>query len=193
MEKPRVGIIGANGFIGSRVVELFHLSGYAHCGADREAGCGARKRIALCSGRPRRGRTGYASFDSRLHGLRLCRSRRGWRPANNRKDDRACVSRSGGGGRPALDLFKQRVRAWSVTAAGHSEASELNDRQSIDYNNAKVRAELRLAHLRQLGKVEVAVLRPGSCMVRGRIGQAVCGRADRRRRVFGRRWAGDLQ
>jgi hypothetical protein len=44
---------------------------------------------------------------------------------------------------------------------GATEDSPLNDRQPLPYNNAKVRAERILRRLREQGKVEVVILRPG--------------------------------
>jgi nucleoside-diphosphate-sugar epimerase len=44
---------------------------------------------------------------------------------------------------------------------GTSEESPLNDRQPVEYNNAKVRAERRLLQLRRRGPVDVVMLRPG--------------------------------
>ena len=70
---------------------------------------------------------------------------------------RACAA---GGVRRLVWLSSASVHGQDC-APGTDEASPLHDRHPLVYNNAKVRAERRLARLARDRRVEVVVLRPG--------------------------------
>ncbi len=156
----KVAVVGANGFIGSRVMELFHLGG--HCEV-----------IPVVRG--------VSSL------ARLCRFDLDWRLADARDAEALAKALTGCDAlvhcavgdthvieSAAAALVPAAVRAGirrvvylstaSVhgqnPAAGVSEDSPLSDRQEIGYNNAKVRAERTLFRDLQGGPLELIALRP---------------------------------
>lgn len=159
--KPRVAILGANGFIGSRTAEMLHLMGIAEvCPIVRSpAGFAGLSRFnvpghvadafdqdALASA--------MAGCDTVLHAI--AGDRRtilGTLEPTYRAADMARVRR-------LVYLSSASVHG-QAPAPGTDEASPLNDRQSIPYNNAKVQAERSLLKLRDSGSVELVILRPG--------------------------------
>jgi nucleoside-diphosphate-sugar epimerase len=157
----KLAIVGANGFIGSRAVELFHLRGLAEV------------------------RPIVRSLNSLA---RLSRFDLDCRVADARDQSalRAALEGCDGvihsvSGDPAMILgslapvylaaqqagVKRFVYLSSASVHGQAplpgtdESSPLNDRQPIAYNTAKVRAERRLLRLRETGAVELIILRPG--------------------------------
>jgi nucleoside-diphosphate-sugar epimerase len=157
----KLAIIGANGFIGSRAVELLHLGGRAQVrpivrsinslarlsrfdldcrladardqGALRAALEGCDVVVHAVSGDP-------ATILGSLTPMYLAAQQAG-------------VKRF-------IYLSSASVHG-QAPAPGTDESTPLNDRQPIAYNNAKVRAERRLSSLRKSGGVELVILRPG--------------------------------
>jgi 2-alkyl-3-oxoalkanoate reductase len=156
----KVAVIGANGFVGSRLVELFHLAGMA------EVVPVVRSVNSLA---------------------RLSRFDLDWRLADSRDADTLALALRGcdqvvdamvgdpraiqaaaaallpaahrAGVRRVVYLSSASVHGQNP-APGTDETTPLDDRQDVAYNNAKVRAERRLLHdARRLG-VELVVLRP---------------------------------
>jgi len=157
----RVALLGAGGFIGSRIVEIFHLGGLADVRPV------ARSIRALA---------------------RLSRFDLDWRVADARDEEALCTALAGCetvihaiSGDPATirDSVTPVYRAareagvrrlvYLSSASVHGQAplpgtdeeSPLSRRQPIEYNNAKVWAERRLLSLRAHGPVELVILRPG--------------------------------
>jgi 2-alkyl-3-oxoalkanoate reductase len=157
----KIAILGASGFVGSRAVEMFHLGGLAE----------VRPVVR-----------GFGSL------ARLSRFDLDWRMGDIR--DEASLARAFEGcdfvlhslmGGPEVVVesvapayraacragVKRLVYLSSASVHGQSpaldtdESSRLDDRQALDYNNWKVRAERRLLHARSTGPVEVVLLRPG--------------------------------
>lgn len=156
-----VAVIGASGFIGCRTVESLHLGGLA-----------AVRPVV---------RT-YASL------ARVSRFDLDWRVADAR-DRRALAAALAGcdaavyavAGDPATILTTSQTAYLAAADAGvrrlvylssaavhgqdpdpgTDEATPLSHRQPLPYNRAKVQAERALRRLRDRGRVELVVLRPG--------------------------------
>ncbi len=156
----KVAVIGANGFVGSRIVETFHLAGL----------CEVVPVVRGVNALPRLSR-----FDL------------GWKLADARKPESLAAALAGCDavvhavvGDPgvieaaAAALVPAAVKAgirrvvYLSTASVHgqnpapgtTEDSLLSDAQEIDYNNAKVRAERRLFADAARHSVELIALRP---------------------------------
>jgi nucleoside-diphosphate-sugar epimerase len=157
----KIALMGASGFIGSRMVEMFHL-----------------------------GRLGDVRPIVRSYGslARLARFDLDWRLANA-ADENALKKAFEGcdlvvhcvhghpdivegsiaptyraarrvGVKRMVYLSTASVHGQSPSA-GTDETSPLSDRQATDYNNRKVRAERLLLRERKRGSTEVVILRPG--------------------------------
>ncbi len=157
----RVAVLGASGFIGNRTVEMLHLGGRTEVRpiVRRVAGMALASRFAL---------------DCRLadacDGEALTRAFEGCD---------VVVHAVAGDAQVILDTLAPTFHAarqasvrrivYLSTASVHGQApapgadeqSPLRDDQVIEYNNAKVRAERRLAELHRDGGVELVILRPG--------------------------------
>jgi nucleoside-diphosphate-sugar epimerase len=156
-----VAVLGANGFIGTRTVELMHLSGWADVRpvVRRAAALASPSRFAL-DGRVADARntqaliSAFTGCDYVVHAVA--------------GDPRLIIDSIEPVYR-AADVAKVRRLIYLSSAAVHGqspppgtdETSALSDHQKIHYNNAKVRAERQLWKLRQTHRVEVVILRPG--------------------------------
>ncbi len=160
-----IAVLGASGFVGTRLVEMLHLGG------------GEQERVEV--------RPIVRSFSSIA---RLSHFDLDWRIAD--ANDAAAlrnalagcdvvVSAISGGLQiheraiepvylAAQDAGVRRLVHISSTAVhrqppvpGTDENSPLDDAQAMPYNNAKARAEHKLAEMRSNGRLETVVLRPG--------------------------------
>ena len=157
----RVAVLGANGFIGNRTVEMLHASSqYEVRPVVRRASAAALPRrfdldVRVADGGDR------AALTAAFQGC-----------------DAVVVALAGD---PAtivgvIDPIHQAAREAEVCrliylssasvhgqapAPGTDERSPLSDRQPLAYNNAKVAAERRLEQLGRSGGPEIVVLRPG--------------------------------
>jgi nucleoside-diphosphate-sugar epimerase len=157
----RVALLGAGGFIGSRVVEMFHLRGLGNVRpVVRSVGALARLsrfdlecRVADALDR-RSLRAAFADCGYVIHAI-------AGDPATIR-DSVAPVYRAAAeaGVRRIVYLSSASVHG-QAPPPGTDEESPVMARQPIAYNNAKVWAERRLLQLREKGPVEVVILRPG--------------------------------
>jgi nucleoside-diphosphate-sugar epimerase len=156
-----VAVLGANGFIGTRLVESLHL------GADCEVRPLVRRASAL-AGLSRfdldfriADARDQAALERALDGCELVIHAVAGDPETivgaiepvYRAAERAGLRR-------IVYLSSASVHG-QAPAADTDENSALSERHPIEYNNAKVRAERRLFAMREKGGVEVAVLRPG--------------------------------
>ena len=157
----KIAILGAGGFIGSRAVEVFHLARLAEVRpiVRRFAGLARLSRFDLdCRIADALDQTALVrAFDGCevvVHAV-----------AGGPKDILGTLS-------PVYRAARQagvRRLVYLSSAAVHGQAPEpgttedspLSCRQSIPYNNAKVRAEKTLKGLRTTGTVETVILRPG--------------------------------
>lgn len=157
----KVAILGANGFIGSRAVEMLHLGNIA----------AVRPIVRDFSNLARLSR-----FDLD------CRIADGFDQAALYRAFQGCdvvvhaiagdsrtilgtlapiyAAAQQAGVRRLIYLSSASVHAQAPTP-GTDENSLLNDRQPIAYNNTKVQAERKLRQLRNQGAVELVILRPG--------------------------------
>jgi nucleoside-diphosphate-sugar epimerase len=157
----RVAVLGASGFIGSRVVEMFHLGGTAEVRpvVRRISSMAGPARFALdcrvADGFDRKAlREAFSGCDVVVHAVA--------------GDPRvilgtlATVYEAAGEAnvRRLVYLSSASVHGQSPPP-GTTEESALAVGQPIEYNNAKVRAERRLLRMRTRGKVELVLLRPG--------------------------------
>lgn len=157
----KLGIIGANGFIGTRAVEAFHLGKFCRvipvvrqfqslarlsrfsldwriADATDEASLAAALTecdAVLCA---TVGNTDHIVGSAAAIYHAACRS----------------------GVKRLIYLSSAAVHG-QCPALGSDETSPLSTSQPLEYNNAKVRAEARLQRLREKGDCEIVILRPG--------------------------------
>lgn len=157
----KIAVLGANGFIGSRIVEMFHLAGLAEvCPVVRSFASLARlsrfeldHRIADAFDLPAL-RSAFAGCEVVVHAV-----------AGDRRTILETLAPTyqaaqAAGVRRLVYLSTASVHG-QVPAPGTDEDSPLSDRQALPYNNAKVQAERQLRQLRDKGSVELVILRPG--------------------------------
>src|SRR5262249_18426008 len=156
----RVAVLGANGFIGSRVVEVFHLNGIAEVrpvvrrisSIARSARFGLDCRVA--DGFDRRALSAaFANCEAVVHAVA------GAAGVLRGPLGPVCAAASHAGVRGVVYLSPGAARGQSPPH-GTTEESPLEHRQPIAYNNAKVWAERRLLRMRARGRVELVLLRP---------------------------------
>ena len=158
---PSVAIIGANGFIGTRIVEMLHLSSLAEVRPIVRTFTSLAPlskfdldfRIADAFNQSAL-RSAFENCDSVIHCV-----------AGDPKVILGTINPTYYAAEQAsirrfIYLSTASVHGQSP-AVGTDENSELNDNQPLAYNNAKVKAERSLLKLRNKGTVELVILRPG--------------------------------
>ena len=156
----KVAILGANGFIGSRTVEMLHLEGLAEVrpivrsmyNLARLSKFDLDCRVADAFDQSAL-RTAFEGCEIVIHAI-----------AGDHKtivDSLAPTyhAAEAAGVRRIVYLSSASVHGQSPTA-GTDENSILNNRQPIAYNNSKVFAEEQLQKLRKNGSVEIVMLKP---------------------------------
>jgi nucleoside-diphosphate-sugar epimerase len=156
-----VAVLGANGFIGSRLVEMFHLARLAN----------VRPVVRSYSSLARLSR--FQLDPAIADAFDETALRTAFEGAN------VVVHAIAGDPKTIVETIAPVYRAAEVagvrrlvylsSASVHGQAppsntdetSPLSDRQEISYNNAKVQAEQKLRALRAGGTVEIVILRPG--------------------------------
>lgn len=157
----KVGIIGASGFIGSRVAEIFcledigevrpivrsssSLTRLAHLDLKGHL-ADALDESALCAA--------FADCDVIIHSVIGS-------PWFIRKTVVSTYKAAQKAGVRRLVYLSTAVVHGQAPEPGTDESSPLSDRQLLAYNNAKVQAERKLLQLREKGSTEVVMLRPG--------------------------------
>lgn len=157
----KVAILGANGFIGSRTVEILHLGGLAEVhpiirnltSLARLSRFNLDCRIADALDRTAL-QTAFQGCDVVVHTVA--------------GDHKTIIDSLAPTYQAAQDAGVKRVVYLSTASVhgqnpipGTDENSPLSDHQPIVYNNSKVKAERQLLTLRQEGTVELVMLRPG--------------------------------
>ena len=179
----RIAVLGANGFIGSRLVELLHLSGAAEPRpivrtAARLAGAA---RFAL-DGRVADGFDEPALAEAMAGCEAVVHAISGDRRTIVETAANAYRAAQAAGLRRMIYLSSAAVHG-QAPAPGTDETSPLNRRQPIAYNRSKIEAETALRRLRKAGKVELVILRPGivfgprSCWTGGLADETLTGTA----------------
>jgi nucleoside-diphosphate-sugar epimerase len=158
---PCIAVLGASGFVGSRLVELWHLSGWAQ----------VRPVVRNVSSLAR-----LARFDlpwqlaDACDQASLAAAFQGCEAVVNLVvgDPDVIMANAVASYRAAEDAGVKRMVFMSSASVhgqapepGTDESSMLHTRHRFAYNNAKVRAERALAELRSKGNVELSILRPG--------------------------------
>lgn len=161
MSHPKkVAVIGANGFIGSRLVELFHLRGLCEV-------------VPIVRGVSGLSRLSRFDLDWRLADARqtesLAKALAGCDAVvHSVVGDSGVIETAAAALLPAAAQAGVRRVVYLSTASVHgqnpapgtSEESALSDRQVVGYNNAKVRAERTLFRDSRRYPVELIALRP---------------------------------
>jgi 2-alkyl-3-oxoalkanoate reductase len=157
----RVAVLGAGGFIGSRVVEMFHLGEMAEPRpVVRTVSALARSSRFTLDGRVADAfdraalRRAFEGCDAVLHAV-----------AGDRRTILGTLASTyaaaqAAGVRRLVYLSSASVHG-QAPPPGTDEDAPVHTRHSVPYNNAKVRAERKLRQLRERGDVELVVLRPG--------------------------------
>ncbi len=156
----RVAVLGSNGFIGSRAVEMLHLQSLA------EMRPVVRDMYSLA-------RLSRFELDCRVADAfdtsALCKAFKGCDIIIHAiaGDHNTIVESLTPTYKAAEEAGVRRIVYLSTASVhgqspevGTNENSVLNDHQSIAYNNSKVLAERKLIELRSKGKVELVMLRP---------------------------------
>lgn len=157
----RLAVLGANGFIGTRIIEMFALSDETE----------ARPIVRDCASLARASRF---DLDSRIANAfdqeALQAAFQGCNVVVHAVagDIKTVVGTLTPVYQAAQKAGVQRLVYLSSSSVhgqapepGTDERSALSDRQVLPYNNAKVQAERTLSALRNQGKVELVILRPG--------------------------------
>jgi nucleoside-diphosphate-sugar epimerase len=156
-----VAILGANGFIGSRLVEMMCLNDWAEPRAivRRLEALASAKRFQI------EGRLANALDQTALEiAFRGCET-----VVHAIAGDPNTILGAIAPAYGAAQAAGVRRIVYLSTASVHgqspppgtTEETPLTDTQPVEYNNAKVRAEWRLRQLRKQGSVEIVLLRPG--------------------------------
>jgi nucleoside-diphosphate-sugar epimerase len=157
----KIAILGANGFIGSRAVEVFHLASLAEVhpvvrtthSLARLSRFNLECHVANAFDQQAL-QTAFEGCEIVVHAI----------AGDNKTIVESLAptynAAQAAGVRRMVYLSTASVHGQSPQA-GTDENSVLNDRQEIAYNNSKVHAEWQLKKLRQNGSVEIVLLRPG--------------------------------
>ena len=157
----KVALMGASGFIGSRMVEMFHLGGLGKIrpivrsfgGFARLARFDLDCKIADAADE-RALTAAFAGCDFVVHAVH-------GHPAIVESSIPPSYRAACAAGVKRLVYLSTASVHGQAPAPGTDERSPLNDRQPVDYNNRKVRAERLLLRERAREAVEVVILRPG--------------------------------
>ena len=156
----RIAILGANGFIGGRAVEMLHLSGQnvrpivrSFNGLARLSRFNLDCRIADARSESAL-REAFDGCDIVLHAVSGDPEMIDATLAPVYRAAQEC------GVRRLVYLSTASVHG-QAPKPGSDESSRLHQNHLMPYNNAKVRAERGLLNLRAHGKVELVMLRPG--------------------------------
>ena len=161
LDAPRFAVVGASGFVGLRTVEI--LSARTDCAVVPIVRSAASLAV-LARQRLDWRVAGFLAPEPLAEALRGCsvciHSAIGDAAQIVRMAEVAYHACAAGGVRRLVWLSSASVHGQDC-APGTDETSPLHDHHPLVYNNAKVRAERRLARLARDGRVEVVVLRPG--------------------------------
>ncbi|MGB5135687.1 MAG: NAD(P)-dependent oxidoreductase [Prochlorococcaceae cyanobacterium] len=158
---PIIAVLGASGFVGSRLLEMFHLTGYAtlrpvvrnYSSLARLARFDLDWRIADARDQ--------VALAAALEGCDAVVNLVVANPDVIVKNATATYLAAQAAGVKRMVFMSSASVHGQAPAAGTDEASPLHTRHRFAYNNAKVRAERELARCRRRGSLELVILRPG--------------------------------
>ncbi|HEX2117439.1 MAG TPA: NAD(P)-dependent oxidoreductase [Alphaproteobacteria bacterium] len=156
-----VGVLGAGGFVGSRIVEQFYLGGTAHV-VPIVRGYGALPRPARFALETRLADAlDYAALVKAFAGCDIVVNAV-LGPYNQIVAEPPIIYKAAeaAGVRRLIHISTASVHG-QAPEPGTDETSALRTDQPFPYNNAKVRAEQQFRALRKRGLVELVMLRPG--------------------------------
>ena len=157
----KVAVVGANGFIGTRIVEMFTLNCFAevrpvvqnYSSLARASRFNLDSRVADAFDQKAL-EAAFQGCDVVVHAV-----------AGDIKTVLGTLRPVYGAAQKAgvhrLVYLSSASVHGQAPQPGTDEDSVLSDRQVLPYNNAKVRAERALSQLRSQGDVEIVILRPG--------------------------------
>lgn len=177
MARHVVAVIGANGFIGNRIVEMLHLGGEHQVRpVVRRASALALASRFRIEGRVADALDGNALQEALVGCDIVVHALAGDADTIVRSVPTVYHAAERAGCQRLIYLSSAMVHGQSPPP-GCDETMPLSKKQPLRYNNAKVVAEERLFALRRSGRVEAVVLRPG--IVYGPRSQWIGGLADR--------------
>jgi nucleoside-diphosphate-sugar epimerase len=158
---PKIAVLGASGFVGSRLLEMFHLGELATLRpVVRNYGSLARLARFDLDWRIADGRD-QAALSSAFEGCDAVVNLIAADPAIIVQNATVSYQAAQAAGVKRLVFMSSASVHGQAPAPGTDETSPLHTNQVFAYNNAKVRAERALAELRKDGFVELSILRPG--------------------------------
>ncbi len=157
----KVAVIGANGFIGSRIVEQFHLGGLHEVVpiVRKPASLALPARFSL----PWR-LADALEVESLAKGLEGCQAAIHAAigdPAQIERMPAVLCAAAAQAGVPRVVYFSSASVHGQNIATGTTETTPLHTNHSLEYNNAKVRAEQSFFSEARRHKLEAFALRPG--------------------------------
>jgi 2-alkyl-3-oxoalkanoate reductase len=157
----RVAVVGANGFVGSRLVEQWHLEGRAEIVpvVRRPEAAASARRLALdcrvADALDERGLAcAFAGCDAVVHAAA------GARPLVTQSPAHVARAAAEAGARIVIYLSSMAVHGWDARP-GTDEATPLPRRHSVSYNRWKARGERALRRACHETGVRFVILRPG--------------------------------
>ena len=156
-----IAVVGASGFIGHRMTEVFSQEGIAEVRAIVRSPSSATKLNELGVRASTADATDLLSLQSALKGCDVvvhCAAGSPWFIRKTAEITYQAVDQAGVNRLVYLSTASVHGQA---PACGTDEHSTLSDCQFLAYNNAKVQAEQTLLQLRERGATEVVMIRPG--------------------------------
>jgi len=154
MREQRVGVLGANGFVGGHLLAYLRANGYPTRAVVRRRPASADQDYRIADACDVYGlRDALSGCDSVVHAAL------GDNSVITGSVAPVYAAAEAVGVRRLIYISSGSVHGQSPTP-GTDERSPLSERQAFSYNNAKVRAERALRRLRSRGTVEVVILRP---------------------------------
>lgn len=158
---PKIAVLGASGFVGSRLLEMFHLGELATLRpVVRNYGSLARLARFDLDWRIAEGRD-QAALTSAFEGCDAVVNLIAADPAIIIENATASYQAAQAAGVKRMVFMSSASVHCQAPASGTDDTSPLHTNHVFAYNNAKVRAERALADLRKDGSVELSILRPG--------------------------------
>jgi 2-alkyl-3-oxoalkanoate reductase len=157
----KVGIIGATGFIGRRIVEVFCLENVAEVRPLVRSSSSLSSLAHLNLQGSLADALDQSSLYNAIAGCDVIVHCPAGSPWFIRKTVAATYQASVQAKIPRLVYLSTASVHGQAPVTGTDESSPLSDRQFLAYNNAKVQAERKLLELRSTGNTEVVFIRPG--------------------------------